>query len=67
MPSARRCAQVGARVTLTRSGHSPGAADDHGRVVAVDIHGPAVLCRVRWTNGMETVVPAGVLRATPGS
>jgi hypothetical protein len=55
---------VGDRVSLTRSGHSAGAAE-RGTVVAV----LGETLRIRWTEHLETFVPAHVIseEAPPGA
>ena len=50
---------VGDAVRLTRSGHSAGSAE-RGTIVAVLGRPGAQVLRIRWTEHLETFVPADV-------
>jgi len=57
---------VGDEVRLTRSGHSAGSAE-RGTIVAV-LGGPGTqILRVRWSDYLETFVPAHVAEIDQGT
>jgi hypothetical protein len=58
MPS-RTLPHVGDAVRLTRSGHSAGCAE-RGTIVAVLGRPGTEVLRVRWSEHLETFVPAGI-------
>jgi hypothetical protein len=57
---------VGDRVRLTRSGHSAGAAEG-GTVVAILGRPGTQMLRIRWTENLETFVPADLVIAAARS